>query len=113
MKIVSVIPARGGSKGIPKKNIIDVNKLKHIEKELSLLESTLSESVNDKKVKELITHYKTVFGSDEGKSVISDLEKRCHYNVSTFSKDSTTETAFMEGQRSVLLFIKAMISKKE
>ena len=25
MKIVSVIPARGGSKGIPKKNIIDVN----------------------------------------------------------------------------------------
>ena len=37
---------------IKKKNIIDVNKLKHIEKELSLLESTLSESVNDKKVKE-------------------------------------------------------------
>ena len=36
---------------IKKKNIIDVNKLKHIEKELSLLESTLSESVNDKKVK--------------------------------------------------------------
>jgi len=37
---------------IKKKNIIDVNKLKHIEKELSLLESTLSDSVNDKKVKE-------------------------------------------------------------
>jgi len=37
---------------IKKKNIIDVNKLKHIEKELFLLESTLSESVNDKKVKE-------------------------------------------------------------
>ena len=37
---------------IKKKNIIDVHKLKHIEKELSLLESTLSESVNDKKVKE-------------------------------------------------------------
>ena len=37
---------------IKKKNITDVQKLKHIEKELSLLESTLSESVNDKKVKE-------------------------------------------------------------
>ena len=37
---------------IKKNNIIDVHKLKHIEKELSLLESTLSESVNDKKVKE-------------------------------------------------------------
>ena len=37
---------------IKKNNIIDVHKLKHIEKELSLLESTLSESVNDKIVKE-------------------------------------------------------------
>ena len=67
----------------------------------------------NKKIKDLIKHYKIVFGSDEGKQVISDLEKRCHANVTTFSKDSTTETAFMEGQRSVLLFIKAMISKKE
>ena len=68
---------------------------------------------NNNKLKDLIKFYKIVFGSDEGKSVISDLEKRCHYNVSTFSKESTTETAFMEGQRSVLLFIKAMILKKE
>jgi hypothetical protein len=68
---------------------------------------------NNNKLKDLVQQYKIVFGSDEGSQVISDLEKRCHYNVSTFSKDSTTETAFMEGQRSVLLFIKAMISKKE
>jgi len=68
---------------------------------------------NNKKLKDLIKHYKIVFGSDEAKEVLSDLEKRCHYNVSTFSKDSSNETAFMEGQRSVLLFIKAMISKKE
>ena len=68
---------------------------------------------NNKKIKELIQHYKTVFGSDEGKQVIADLEKRCHYNVSTFSKDNANETAFFEGQRSVLLFIKAMILKKE
>ena len=68
---------------------------------------------NNKKLKDLVKHYKIVFGSDEGKQVISDLEKRCHYNVSTFSKDNANETAFMEGQRSVLLYIKAMISKKE
>ena len=68
---------------------------------------------NNNKLKDLIKHYKIVFGSDEGKSVITDLEKRCHYNVTTFSKDSSNETAFMEGQRSVLLFIKAMILKKE
>ena len=71
------------------------------------------ENNNNKILKDLIKHYKIVFGSDEGKQVISDLEKRCHYNVSTFSKDNANETAFMEGQRSVLLFIKAMISKKE
>ena len=68
---------------------------------------------SNKRLKDLIKHYKIVFGSDDGKQVMSDLEKRCHYNVSTFSKDSSNETAFMEGQRSVLLFIKAMISKKE
>jgi len=68
---------------------------------------------NNNKLKDLVKNYKIVFGSDEGSQVISDLEKRCHYNVTTFSKDSNNETAFMEGQRSVLLFIKAMISKKE
>jgi len=68
---------------------------------------------NNNKLKDLIKHYKIVFGSDEGKAVISDLEKRCFYNVTTFSKDNTNETAFFEGQRSVLLFIKAMINKKE
>jgi hypothetical protein len=68
---------------------------------------------NEKILKDLVKNYKIVFGSDEGKQVISDLEKRCHYNVSTFSKDNVNETAFMEGQRSVLLFIKALISKKE
>ena len=65
------------------------------------------------KLKDLVNNYKTVFGSDEGKTVMSDLEKRCFYNATTFSKDSSNETAYYEGQRSVLLFIKAMINKKE
>tara|TARA_B100000282_G_scaffold294674_1_gene272287 strand:+ start:237 stop:467 length:231 start_codon:yes stop_codon:yes gene_type:complete len=65
------------------------------------------------KLKDLVNNYKTVFGSDEGKTVMSDLEKRCFYNATTFSKDSSNETAYYEGQRSVLLFIKAMINKEE
>ena len=65
------------------------------------------------KLKDLVNNYKTVFGSDEGKNVMSDLEKRCFYNATTFSKDSSNETAYYEGQRSVLLFIKAMINKEE
>tara|TARA_R110000822_G_scaffold23884_2_gene73303 strand:+ start:1909 stop:2136 length:228 start_codon:yes stop_codon:yes gene_type:complete len=67
---------------------------------------------NNKKLLDLINHYKIVFGSDEGKSVLEDLERRCFYNVTTFSKGDTNETAFFEGQRTVLLFIKGMLNKK-
>jgi hypothetical protein len=65
------------------------------------------------KLIQLIQDYKNVFKSDEGSRVLEDLEKRCHYSITTFSKDSSHETAFFEGQRSVFLFIKAMINKKE
>jgi len=68
---------------------------------------------SNQKFKDLIKHYKIVFGSDEAKSVMDDLEKRCFYNVTTFAKGDTNETAFFEGQRTVLLFIKSMINHKE
>ena len=72
-----------------------------------------NENDNSKtKIKELIQNYKKVFGSDDGKMVMDDLEKRCFYNVTTFSK-ADNETAFFEGQRTVLLFIKSMINHKE
>jgi uncharacterized protein YutD len=63
----------------------------------------------NKNLLELKKNYKTAFDSEEGKQVLSDLEKRCHEFVSTFSKDNSYETAFFEGQRSILIFIKAMI----
>ena len=68
---------------------------------------------SNKKFKELIKQYKTVFGSNDGKMVMNDLEKRCFYNVTTFAKGDTNETAYYEGQRTVLLFIKSMINHKE
>jgi len=68
---------------------------------------------NNKKIKELIQNYKTVFGSDDGKAVMEDLEKRCFYHTSTFSRNEPNETAFFEGQRTILLFIKSMINHKE
>ena len=67
---------------------------------------------SNQKIKDLIKQYKTIFGSDDGKMVMDDLEKRCFYNVTTFSKGDN-ETAFFEGQRNVLLFIKSMINHKE
>ena len=59
----------------------------------------------------LIKNYKIVFNSDDGKKVIEDLEKRCHEFVTTHAKGDSHETAFLEGQRSVLVFIKSMINK--
>jgi len=68
---------------------------------------------SNKKIKELIKNYKAAFGSNDGKAVMDDLEKRCFYNSSTFSRNEPNETAFFEGQRTILLFIKSMINHKE
>ena len=68
---------------------------------------------SNQKIKDLIKQYKTIFSSDDGKMVMDDLEKRCFYNVTTFSKGDTNETAFFEGQRNVLVFIKSMINHKQ
>jgi hypothetical protein len=61
---------------------------------------------HNKKFLELIEDYKVVFGSENGKRVLSDLEKRCHEFVTTHQKGDSHESAYLEGQRSVLIFIK-------
>ena len=60
-------------------------------------------------VNKLKEYYKMVFESDDGKIVMTDLEKRCHYKVTTIVRGDSHESAYMEGQRSVLLFIKNML----
>jgi hypothetical protein len=47
----------------------------------------------EKKLKELQTNYKTVFNSDEGKRVLADLEKRCHFLTTTNIKGDSHESA--------------------
>jgi len=70
----------------------------------------------NKQLEKLITklkiNYKYIFNTDEGKEVLSDLEKRCHYHSTTNVKGDSHESAYMEGQRSVLLFIKSMLRKE-
>ena len=65
-----------------------------------------------KKVKQLQADYKITFGSDEGQRVLEDISIRCHERTTTFNKDNSHETAFLEGQRSIHLFIKAMLKSK-
>ena len=67
----------------------------------------------EKVINRLKTNYKYIFNTDEGKEVLVDLEKRCHYHSTTNVKGDSHESAYMEGQRSVLLFIKSMLQNKE
>ena len=60
-------------------------------------------------IKQLRTNYQKVFESDDGKSVLLDLERRCHFYATTNVKGDSHESAYMEGQRSVLLFIKSIL----
>ena len=66
----------------------------------------------EKYVEGLKKNYHYIFNTDEGKSVMSDLEKRCHHHTTTNVKGDSHESAYMEGQRSVLLFIKQMLQKE-
>ena len=58
-------------------------------------------------------NYQYIFNTDEGKEVLSDLEKRCHYHSTTNVKGDSHESAYMEGQRSVILFIKSMLRENK
>ena len=66
----------------------------------------------EKVINRLKTNYKYIFNTAEGKEVLVDLEKRCHYHSTTNVKGDSHERAYMEGQRSVLLFIKSMLQKE-
>ncbi len=66
----------------------------------------------EKLITKLKTNYKYIFNTEEGKEVLNDLEKRCHYHSTTNVKGDSHESAYMEGQRSVLLFIKSMLQKE-
>ena len=67
----------------------------------------------EKLITKLKTNYKYIFNTDEGKEVLADLEKRCHYHSTTNVKGDSHESAYMEGQRSVILFIKSMLQTKD
>tara|TARA_R110000850_G_scaffold492_3_gene3048 strand:- start:1464 stop:1685 length:222 start_codon:yes stop_codon:yes gene_type:complete len=55
--------------------------------------------------------YKLVFTSDDAAKVLEDLEHRFCIHGTTFSTEPT-ETAYREGQRTVVLFIKSMLRDK-
>ena len=67
----------------------------------------------EKFIAALKKNYLYIFNTDEGKEVLSDLEKRCHYHSTTNVKGDSHESAYMEGQRSVILFVKSMLQNNK
>ena len=66
----------------------------------------------EKKLKDLEKITKLFLDLKKVKEFLEDISIRCHERTTTFSKDNSHETAFLEGQRSILLFIKAMLKSK-
>jgi len=62
--------------------------------------------------KEMKATYRQVLSDEDGAFVIDDLEKRFNVNSTSFSKDPY-ETAFREGQRDVVLFIKSSMKEQK
>jgi len=68
--------------------------------------------VDSKQLKQLELNYKQIFNSTEGKEVLEDLKKRCSFYSTSHIKGDSHESAFLEGTRSVVLFINNMLNKK-
>lgn len=64
---------------------------------------------NAEKLKGLRNDYKKIFESEEGKRILEDLAKICHYRTPTFDKDALV-MAFQEGLRTVYLHITTMMT---
>jgi len=54
---------------------------------------------------ELKLNYRRTFESDDGKVVLEDLKKRCYFMQTTHQPADPNESAFLEGQRFVILNI--------
>tara|TARA_R110002126_G_scaffold157128_1_gene304633 strand:+ start:90 stop:311 length:222 start_codon:yes stop_codon:yes gene_type:complete len=68
--------------------------------------------VNEDDLKKLNLAYKQIFESETGKIVLEDLKKRCSFYTTSHIKGDSHESAFLEGTRSVILFINNMLNKK-
>jgi len=68
------------------------------------------QSFNDKNE---IDTVETTFNTDTGKIVLDDLKKRSHFFNTTHVKGDSHESAYYEGQRSLVVFIESLLNHKE
>lgn len=56
--------------------------------------------------------FQKAFATDSGKMVLKHLSLTCHENEPTYVEGNTHGTAYKEGQRSIILHIRAMLGKE-
>ncbi len=62
-------------------------------------------------IKQLIRDFQCVADTPEGKRMLENLSKECLETVSTFVPSSQYGTAFNEGKRYIILYIRGMLAK--
>ncbi len=62
-------------------------------------------------VKQLIRDFQGTFDTPEGKRVLGNLSEECFESQATFVASNQYGTAFHEGKRNVILYIRAMLAK--
>ena len=57
--------------------------------------------------------YRQVFKTIEGQQVLEDLQRRYHVNATTFERGDPHYSAFLEGQRDVVLTIMHLMEERK
>ncbi len=69
--------------------------------------------MSEQQLEHLFTLYRQVFNSNEGLIVLDDLKNRYHTNSTTFERGDPHYSAFLEGQRDVVLSIMRMMAERK
>ena len=69
--------------------------------------------MSEKQLDTLQVLYRQVFNSAEGLVVLDDLKKRFNLNATTFERGDAHYSAYLEGQRSVVLSIMRFMEEKQ
>ena len=69
--------------------------------------------MSEKQLDTLQVLYRQVFNSAEGLVVLDDLKKRFNINGSTFERGDPHYSAYLEGQRSVVLSIMRLMEERQ
>ena len=73
------------------------------------VQKELAKRIKDQK--ELALAFQELFATDNGKVVLKELSRMCKENKPTYVDQNPNGTAYSEGQRSIILGIRNMLSK--